>query len=42
MHRAATYSYLTCCRLPETIHIEPRDVVIIEGILLYATLNYET
>ena len=28
-----TYSYLTCCRLPETIHIEPRDVVIIEGIL---------
>ena len=25
-----TYSYLTCCRLPETIHIEPRDVVIIE------------
>ena len=24
---------LTCCRLPETIHIEPRDVVIIEGIL---------
>ena len=28
-----TYSYLTCCRLPETIHIEPLDVVIIEGIL---------
>ena len=28
-----TYSYLTCCRLPETIHIEPRDVVIVEGIL---------
>ena len=26
-----TYSYLTCCRLPETIHIEHRDVVIIEG-----------
>ena len=28
-----TYSYLTCRRLLETIHIEPRDVVIIEGIL---------
>lgn len=28
-----TYSYLTCCRLPETIHIEPRDVVIIERLI---------
>ena len=28
-----TYSYLTCTRQPETIHIEPRDVVIVEGIL---------
>ena len=28
-----TYSYLTCTRGPETIHIEPRDVVIVEGIL---------
>ncbi len=28
-----TYSYLTCTRQPETIHIVPRDVVIIEGIL---------
>ena len=28
-----TYSYLTCSRLPETIHIEPRNVIIIEGIL---------
>lgn len=27
------YSYLTCTRQPETIHIEPRNVVIIEGIL---------
>ena len=27
------YSYLTCSRQPETIHIEPRKVVIIEGIL---------
>ena len=28
-----TYSYLTSSRLSETIHIEPRKVVIIEGIL---------
>jgi uridine kinase len=28
-----TYSYLTCTRQPETSHIEPREVVIIEGIL---------
>ena len=28
-----TYSYLTCTRQPETIHIEPREVVIIEGIM---------
>ena len=28
-----TYSYLTCTRLPETIHVEPREVVIIEGIM---------
>ena len=27
------YSYLTCTRQAETIHIEPREVVIIEGIL---------
>lgn len=27
------YSYLTCTRQEETIHIEPREVVIIEGIL---------
>lgn len=27
------YSYLTCTRQPETIHIEPRKVVIVEGIL---------
>ena len=25
------YSFLTCTRQPETIHIEPRKVVIIEG-----------
>lgn len=27
------YSYITCTREPETIHVEPRDVIIIEGIL---------
>ncbi len=28
-----TYSYLTCTRQAETIHIDPKEVVIIEGIL---------
>ena len=28
-----TYSYITCTRQPETIHIEPKDVIIIEGIM---------
>lgn len=28
-----TYSFLTCTRQPEAIHIEPREVVIVEGIL---------
>lgn len=27
------YSYLTCTRQAETVHVEPRDVVIVEGIL---------
>ncbi len=27
------YSYLTCTRQPETIHVEPREVIIVEGIL---------
>ena len=27
------YSYLTCTRQPETVHVEPRKFVIIEGIL---------
>ena len=27
------YDYLTCSRQPRTIHIEPREVVIIEGIM---------
>ena len=29
-----TYSYITCSRLPETVHLEPHDVVLIEGILV--------
>lgn len=28
-----TYSYLTCTRQPETIHTEPHEVIIIEGIM---------
>ena len=28
-----TYSYITCTRLKETIHVEPRDVIIVEGIM---------
>ncbi|MBD5225378.1 MAG: uridine kinase [Bacteroidales bacterium] len=31
-----TYSYLTCTRQKETIHIDPCDVVIVEGILVLA------
>ena len=29
-----TYSYLTCTRQEKTIHVEPRDIVIVEGILI--------
>ncbi|MDE6804656.1 MAG: uridine kinase [Muribaculaceae bacterium] len=29
-----TYDFLTCSRLKETIRIEPRDVVVVEGILV--------
>ena len=28
-----TYSYITCTRQPETVHIEPKDVIIVEGIM---------
>lgn len=28
-----TYSYLECNRMPETVHIEPCEVIIIEGIM---------
>ena len=30
-----TYSYLTCTRQPETVPMQPRDVVIVEGILVF-------
>ena len=30
------YSYITCTRSSETIHIESKDVVLIEGILLFS------
>lgn len=32
------YSYLTCTRAGETIKVEPREVIILEGILLYTYL----
>ncbi len=28
-----TYSYILCNRLPETIHVDPKPVIIIEGIM---------
>ncbi len=28
-----TYSYITCTRLAETVHVEPCDVIIVEGIM---------
>ncbi len=31
-----TYDYATCVRLPQTIHIEPKEVIIVEGILVLA------
>ena len=29
------YSYLTCTRQKETVHVEPADIIIIEGILVF-------
>ena len=29
------YSYITCARAKETIHVEPKKVVIVEGILIF-------
>lgn len=31
-----TYSYLTCTRQQETVPMQPRDVVIVEGILVFS------
>lgn len=31
-----TYSYLTCTRQSETEHLEPHDVVLLEGILVFS------
>lgn len=28
-----TYSYIVCTRLSETVHVEPKEVIIIEGIM---------
>ena len=28
-----TYSYLVCTRLPETVRVEPKEVIIVEGIM---------
>ena len=28
-----TYSYITCTRLEDTVHVEPKDVIIVEGIM---------
>jgi len=30
-----TYSYLTCTRQAETVHVEPADIIIVEGILIF-------
>lgn len=30
-----TYSYLTCARQAETVHVEPADIIIVEGILIF-------
>jgi uridine kinase len=32
------YSYLTCTRAEETVKVEPREVIILEGILIYTHL----
>lgn len=29
-----TYDFLTCARMKETVHVEPREVVVVEGILV--------
>lgn len=36
--RQPIYSYLTCTRADETIPIEPKEVILLEGILIYTHL----
>lgn len=31
-----TYDFITCARLPKTVKVEPREVVVVEGILVLA------
>lgn len=33
--QSPTYSYLTCTRLEETVPVEPKKILLIEGILIY-------
>ncbi len=33
-----TYSYLSCTRLEETIHIAPKKILLVEGILIFSYL----
>lgn len=30
------YSYITCGRCAETVHVEPADIIIVEGILIFS------
>lgn len=30
-----TYSYITCGRCDQTVHVEPADIIIVEGILIF-------
>lgn len=34
-----TYSYLECIRLPETVPMQPKKIVLVEGILIYTCLE---
>ena len=34
-----TYSYVECARLKETIRVEPREVTIVEGILIFTNAD---
>lgn len=34
-----TYSYLTCARLEETVPVQPKKILLVEGILLYTCME---